>query len=407
MNFIHLYIKKNHPLLFRVAKKTKKYYLIIKNNTIYFGLYPPAYVLSVLKIDLLSVNVSRIGHLTFDAEAYIKEKILNGGEYKKPLLLAPHGTVANSEFLKYLEAYVRLVRNRFLCWLLRPLFTHPICSVNSSRWGEGRETFKSYAIYAAWENAGYKPLSVILPEHSVQGEKILRELGVPENSWYVCIHNRESGYSGNTHDYDQEFRNGKISSYELAIEEVINRGGWCIRMGDPTMEPVLKRDGLIDYAHSPLRSEVMDIYLCATAKAFLGSSSGLALLATYFNVPVACANMIPLANSLMQGKSNITIPKLVILGGEQVPFRKVLNLPMGSFRTTTEFIDSGYQYQDNTQEEILDLLKELLGDIDIKNNENYNKIQNKFRSLIEPHHWCYHGTGRLGFKFLQKYEELL
>ncbi|WP_353432673.1 TIGR04372 family glycosyltransferase [Polynucleobacter sp. MWH-UH23A] len=408
MNYLHSYIKKNYPTLFGIVKKSKKKYIKIKSIFIYFFFFPPAYVLSKLKIDLLTVNVARIGHLTFDSEAYIKERILNDDKYVKPVMLAPYGGVANNEFLKYLLPYIHIVQNRFLCFLLRPLFSHPLCSVNSSRWGEERGTFRSFEIDARWEIEGRKGLSKLLPEHIAEGSKTLKLLGIPENSWFVCIHNRESGYSKNNHDFDQSFRNSQIANYDLAINEIIRRGGWCIRMGDPTMEPISPRQGLIDYAHSPYRSEVMDIYLCASARAFLGSSSGLSLLATYFNVPVGAANLIPLANSIMQGRNNLTIPKLITFKNhELVPFSHVLNSPVGSFRTSSEFLSSQYSYQDNTPEEILDLLEELLGDFETSNDQTYDHLQKKFRKLIEPHHWCYYGSGKIGAKFLFKYRELL
>jgi putative glycosyltransferase (TIGR04372 family) len=407
MLFLHIYIKSKHPKIFRIFKDGKKKFYSLRITIFYITFLFPALILKKCNIIFLRVNIGRIGHLVFDTEAYIKERKLYDSTFKKPVLLAPRGKVANTEFLKYLKEHVILIQNKFLCKILFPAQFHPLCSVNSSSWGEQRSTFKSLEIDSVWESRGLGPLTKILPEHLELGNQVLKNLGLPSAAWYVCIHNRESGYSGNSHDFDQGFRNGKISSYLLAAREVVRRGGWCIRMGDPTMEPLNLENGIIDYAHSPFRSDAMDIFLCATSKVFLGNSSGLSLLAAFFGTTVGAANQIPLANCLMQGSSNVSIPKLITLNGRIVPFHELLESPAGSYRSGEEFHANNYSYIDNNSEELLDLLIELLDPISLENLSEYNELQYKFRKLLKPHHWCYHATGRIGTKFLIKYEKYL
>lgn len=407
MHYLHKYIKNNYPKIFTIFKTGKVKYYLIRAKLFHIVFLIPALILKKCGFIFLKVNIGRIGHLVFDTEAYIKERKLCDSIYRRPILLAPRGKVANTEFLKYLNKHVILIQNKILCTILYPGQLHSVCSINSSSWAEQRSTFKSLKIDSDWESRGFGPLSNILPEHLEFGERILRNLGLPSDAWYVCIHNRESGYSGNSHDFDQGFRNGTISSYLLAAREVVRRGGWCIRMGDPSMVPLRPEYGIIDYAHSSFRSEAMDIFLCATSKVFLGNSSGLSMLAAFFGTTVGAANQIPLSNCLMQGSNNISIPKLVTLNGDIVPFKELLNSPVGSYRSETEFLENNFFYIDNNSEELLDLLEELLDGNAVNNLNGYDDLQIRFRNLLKPHHWCYHATGKIGTKFLIKYKMFL
>ena len=94
---------KIHPVLYSIIRLMYKLLQKFLLSIFYFVFFIPALVLKILRIDLLSINTSRIGHLVFDGESYIKDKKLQAGKYVKPLLLAPKTRVANIEFLKYFD----------------------------------------------------------------------------------------------------------------------------------------------------------------------------------------------------------------------------------------------------------------------------------------------------------------
>ena len=54
----------------------------------------------------------------------------------------------------------------------------------------------------------------------------------------------------------------------------MERGAWCLRMGDPSMRPMPRAPRVIDYAHSAIRSDWMDVFLCARCRFFIGNTSG-------------------------------------------------------------------------------------------------------------------------------------
>src|SRR4029077_5857710 len=127
-----------------------------------------------------------------------------------------------------------------------------------------------YRLNAQW--AGRPPLLALTPEDVTWGWEMLSALGLPPDAWFVCVHAREGGFS--PHDeVMHRYRNADPDALIPAMREIAARGGWCVRMGDPTTRPLLPIPGVVDYAHHPVRSARLDIVLCAKAKFFLGNSS--------------------------------------------------------------------------------------------------------------------------------------
>ena len=117
-------------------------------------------------------------------------------------------------------------------------------------------------------------------------------MGIPLSDWFVCLHVRESGYHSDDAKYlkTHRQRNASIENYTLAIERMIREGGWVIRLGDPMMKRLPPMDKVIDYAHSPFRSELMDLYLVSQCRFYLGMNSGPVEFAWLFQKRVVMTN---------------------------------------------------------------------------------------------------------------------
>ena len=127
-----------------------------------------------------------------------------------------------------------------------------------------------------------------------ESEKLREEMGIPLDAWYVCLHVRESGFrdserysEGNAYSE----RNANISNYVDAINEVVRRGGWVVRMGDATMTPLAKMDKVVDYPFTRFKSKLMDIYLISECKFYIGMASGIYDVARLFQKPIVLTNM--------------------------------------------------------------------------------------------------------------------
>ena len=83
-----------------------------------------------------------------------------------------------------------------------------------------------------------------------------------------------------------------------------------IRMGDPSMAPLPSMPNVLDYCHSDLRADWMDVFITARCRFFLGSSSGPAYLPPLYGVPAVLSNWWPPAQRPWH-PTDIFIPKLV------------------------------------------------------------------------------------------------
>jgi putative glycosyltransferase (TIGR04372 family) len=207
------------------------------------------------------------------------------------------------------------------------------------------------------------------------------------------------------------FRNFDFEDFYLAIRWIHDHGGACIRMGDSSMRPVNKVDGLIDYATSPLKRDWLDIYLAGSCRFFLGSASGLYNIASVFGRPVATVNMAPFSMALPLGKGDIGIPKLYRnrKSGRLLRFDEIISLGAANYRFADEFIAADIQLESNSPEDILDLVIEQYNrteGIYLASEEDL-VLQKLFVALFKDGDYCYMSSAKVGSAFLRKYKDLL
>ncbi|MBK8759908.1 MAG: TIGR04372 family glycosyltransferase [Sulfuritalea sp.] len=127
----------------------------------------------------------------------------------------------------------------------------------------------------------------LLPHKKAAAEHERVRLGLPADAWFVCLHVRESGFHNDT----MTERNASISNYAKAIKEVTVRGGWVVRLGDPSMTRLPPMERVIDYPFTSSKSALMDIYMISECRAYIGMQSGVFDVATLFQKPIILTNM--------------------------------------------------------------------------------------------------------------------
>ena len=65
------------------------------------------------------------------------------------------------------------------------------------------------------------------------------------------------------------YRNADPETYYKAFKYITESGGFVIRVGNSNMKKLIKMKNVIDYAHSDLKSDFMDVYLGATSNFLL------------------------------------------------------------------------------------------------------------------------------------------
>lgn len=379
---------------------TKRLFSVI----IYF---PIALIFKIFSIRIPYFFTERIGHLVVDPDSFLKQHYMLNKSYPHCVMLAPPHLVANSRLIEYWKKYFFVIENQFLCRLLLPLCFHPLLKLEERYAATINASSSIYKINTEWGEQ--KPLLQITDSDSAIGFETLGKMGLSKEDWFVCIHAREGGYS-RSDEHLHSFRNTPIEDFLPSIKYITSQGGKCIRMGDSTMQSAPKIEGLIEYALSPFKSEVMDIFLCSECLFFLGSNSGLFELASLFGKPSALANMAPMS-MVPKSPYDLSIPMLYTHAdsGELIDFKSVMQTSKSNFRTSKEFKDAGIALQKNKPSEILELAKEqYLRTKNIYTSKDTNQVlQKKYKSLFKDGHYSFGYASKIGEDFLQRYSKLL
>jgi putative glycosyltransferase (TIGR04372 family) len=347
---------------------------------------------------------NRIGHLCIEVDSYLKDMILRGKLPGRVFLTKPDYPFANDTVIAYFKQRLTVTRSRFLrdCFKLAgrqvPAITrtHPYAVAMY-------KTARAFDVYARW---GHRPPLFRLSGRDRRfGEAMLRRMGVPAGAWFVCVHARSAGYSP-TDDALHTFRNMDIEDFGLAIDEITARGGWCIRVGDATMKPMLPRANVVDYALSSIKSARMDVFLAARCRFFLGSNSGPLALATMFGQPAALVNLAPLSASYSYGPDDLSIVQRVRMDDGRLPsFAEIMGGPIANLRLADEFDARGISLIQASPEEIRELVLEMIERLEgraIYTPEDEAR-QAGFRSLFHDGHHGYKACSRVGRDFLRRH----
>ncbi len=383
-------------------------YTKILKNAIFIVCYSPiAVVLRFYRIQVPNFKLDRIGHLMVEPDIYLKKYYLQTGQFPKALILVVQNACANNEVINYWSKYFYVIRNPLLVKLLYPLQWHPWTHYDvqgvAVAINKGAE---AYQIQRQWDARA--PLLKLTDTDLIRGRRSLENLGIPKGSWYVCVHAREGGYS-QSDEAVHSFRNSNsIRDFYMAMDWVISKGGYCIRMGDASMLPLLNKNGYIDYARSAHKSDWLDLYLAGTCRFFIGSNSGAYSMATFFGRPSVVVGLAPLS-VLPIGNNDIGIPMLYERDGALLSFKEIFNSDSANFRSSKQYNDGNIVLIPNTAEEILHLVIEQYSRV---NNIHTNSLEDEilqieFKKLFRQDNYAYGARARIGKHFIKKYKHLI
>lgn len=369
--------------------------------------------LDELEIRLLDASswLLALGHLAC-LDIYLKIGLLRWRpKHKTMMLVTPYNKIPNKALLNYWKPYIEFISDASQMPISHPSADYLTDFYWATTLPSGKTLMNSTqvaaVVYKQWEEENRPPLLSVSDSDAERGWDCLKKLGMPKNAWFVSLHVREPGFHQNWNTVHPATRDADINTYLLAVKSIAARGGWVIRMGDPTMKPLPKCDRLIDYAHSEFKSDWMDIFLCASCKFLIGTSSGVSWIPPIFGVPCALTNWIPLGLPPSFPK-NIFIPKLYFSESEKryLTFCEIFSSPIiySEFR---KYYDSrGLIVVDNTEEEINDVVVEMLnyraGKINYSDEDRL--LQEQFYSIATTY-GSYIGS-RIGQSFLKKYAAL-
>jgi len=349
-----------------------------------------------------------IGHLAADIDTFLKEERLGFLPSKRWFMVASPKLVANSHLLTYWSELIPVVSAPFWAFTLDLASRRWVMRKDLSRYISGYfGTQEIYRINRLWGDR--PPILRLRTEDDAWAQRELERLGLPKDQWFVCVHVRERSYIPKN-EAITSYRNASIANTIPAMEEIVRRGGVCVRMGDPGMTPLPEIPGVIDYARHPMKSERLDVILCAKARFFLGCTSGLSFVSTIFGVPVVQANMIPV-ETLGIRPCDLSMPKLVWNKTlkRHLRFDELMGSRTGGYFFTHQYHRAGLQAEENSREDILDLVSEMIDRLDGRfiETETDSKLHAAYLSLFRPGHYSYGADSRVGLGFLRRHRDLL
>ncbi len=356
--------------------------------------------------------VARIGEMAVQLELFAKMGLLGWRPPMIGVLLAPERQIVNACFLDYFRPYIQVISDPALISTYVRLrdegLTYDPVLVMLPNGKAMPDDRAMVAVNRCWEDQGRPPLLSLDLQHAARGRECLVRLGVPADAWFACLHVRTPGFLDEAPDSHRRFRNADIESYLPAVERIVARGGWVVRIGDPSMPPLPPLKHVVDYVHSPHKSDWMDIFLIAAARFFLGTTSGPWTVAHVFGTPVAMTNQVPFSERPFSGR-DLYIPKPYRdrQTGNLLPFDAAMGPPFRHQFLADIYDRHGIDLLDNSAEEIVALVDEMLDRLDgrLADNTEDAALRARFDALATSEEYGF--RARIGRAFLRKYRELV
>ncbi|SDT94504.1 putative glycosyltransferase, TIGR04372 family [Verrucomicrobium sp. GAS474] len=372
-------------------------HLIRRSYAKYFGL--PLDDLAILDHDW-TVRIGHIAHI----DIFVKAKILGLlPEKTLEIVIEPEAPVANKELLRYWEKYLPMhvhTEEAREFYSKYRLLKKKLGRLELTNGEADTPFFLCGKMEREWLAKGHPPLLTLSSEHESTGRDYLAKSGLKSSDWYVALHVREGGFHGDGKGRDA--RNSNIETYIKAIKKITEMGGWVIRLGDPLMKPLPRMERVIDYAFSPDKSQALDVFLPVKSRFFLCTNSGPCCVAAIFGTPILVTNCYPLTVRPWYACCTY-MPKLMTkLSGGHVPLSEMIRPPLAYLENTATLQELGIQLIDNTEDEILDAVLEMLDPSSVRQDPD---LQRRFNEQIDPN--GYFGLEKVSTAFLERHRLLV
>ena len=371
--------------------------------------------ISIFPYRFLWVKYTKLGHLLVEIDGLLKDIEIGGLQKRNWILLYDRENIANPAFIELIPSFIHTIQVPTFCinfskLLLRSKFS----STDVTDYGTAmNSSAKIISLNSLWLN---RAPTVNLPVDWVSQKNILFEnLGLQKNQNYVCIHARDSR-DLDTKGLQHSARNVDISLFTRAVKYLAKHNVIVFRMGDPSM-PRLddlcdKHDNLYDYAHMKCRAPRLDLVLSANCMFFVGSDSGACYMSTIFNRPLVLVGAaLPFKFCTSGFERDFGIPKLFrkIDTEELCSFKEIFANGLSECRTKEEISQKGYEFVENTEEEIEEVVAEMFERLSgsWSSTDFDEQLQHKAQSLIPPGSYTYGSKSRCGSLFLRRYSHLV
>ncbi len=233
-----------------------------------------------------------------------------------------------------------------------------------------------------------EPVAVGLgPRSRALAEGQAQALGIDPGARIVTMHARESGYKRGREAHDKPSRsavrrddgtrNVAVESYLPAVDFLVAKGYTVVRLGDPTMHPVV-RAGVVDLALDPRRTPELELYCLLRSEFLLAGESGPSVFTLLTNTPTLTLNATdPVSSFPIRRNWLYTLKRVLDLETGQILTLQDMASPayLQSLRDTDRF-----RFLSHTPEEVLEGVREMLAFLADPPEES--PVQAAYRDLV-------------------------
>ena len=317
-------------------------------------------------------TATRFGELAKKLDLYVKARRLGMTPPVKAILAVRPEWVCNWALLEYWREQhadaVTILTDPAAAAEAEETYGECTLDLDYFRLPDGRALHVSIAkmtIWNLWEEAGGGPLLKLRDDHHQRGAAWMRARGVPEDAWFAALHVREAGYHDESGWAYNQHRNSRLEDYVPAIEAITQRGGWVVRIGDPSMTPLPVMENVIDYAVAEERAPELDLYFCAAARFMVAVVSGGMAVASVFGTPVLGVDAFPPGSYPYSGRDFYIHKRRRRRDTEEfLDAAEMLEPPRRLMQSPRFFHDQGLDVVANTAEDILDAVVEMMARLD-------------------------------------------
>lgn len=379
------------------------------------GLAVPAVLLirlfsPFLLIRFFNIRGDRIGHATFDIETYLSEVDCGLHRTRRPKIDIWYSSESycNEPLFRMWGRVFFLVPGWFAGSVDRlnrklPLASHHVipCRVGGN---DIHDVLRRTTCHLKFTD-----------EEIAEARGLLTAMGLSAGIPFIGVYARDSMYlrvskPGENFDY-HDYRNASIQNYVPAMREMAGRGIASVRLGSVVSEGLgFQSDMLFDYSNNGHRSELLDLYLCASCEFIIGTASGLDSVAIAFRRPEVTVNFANMDGCKFWQNDHLFIPKKFWLPRESryMTFREIFEKTRKFYRTD-HFTSAGIELRENTPEEISAIVNEMYARLrgEWIEGEIDRELQVRFRKLIPEDLLTGGLKARIGAQFLRQNEGLL
>ena len=311
----------------------------------------------------------------------------------------------NRTLVEMVGRRVRVIESKFLHKWFQPPFNTARASI----------FWANYGPFGEFEDD--LPHLSFTRSEEVDGEQLLRRMGIEVGQPFICVHWRDHAFYDAVDPVQSRvtaLRNTTLQEMLPTLKYLAGLGTPVLRMGalvkDPLPDDLLRAyPSVIDYARL-FRTDLGDIYLTAKCKLYVGTNAGLFSVPQAFNRPLVMVDYnFPQVMNLLTSNALVIFRKCRFQDN-----RREMCYPEMMVRWPWYWDDqrlgmAGIEAVPTTADEILAAVQErleLLEGIDRSTDED-RELQRRFWAMFPPENVNGQKLPRIGREFLRQHKHLL